>query len=90
MPKTINTTSNGQKQLLWRIIALAMMIIVGLIGTVWGVTWVQSKKQIEKNQESITEIVKFMAAQEQINKNLDKFMGDQHEMSLKILEKVSD
>jgi hypothetical protein len=75
---------NGQKQLLWKIIAVAFAIILSLVGTIWAITWGTNQKVDKEQDEAIMENYKliknvdvFMAEQRKTNENLQKYMDEQ-------------
>ena len=90
-----NSNTNGQNQLMWKIIVFALAVILGLVGTIWAITWgsnqkvdVQQGASIAENLEKINDVKSFVAAQEKTNEMILKFMGDQHELSMQILKEV--
>jgi len=87
---------NGQKQFLWKLLAIAMTIILTLVGTIWAITWgtnqkvdIRQENAIAENLKQIHETKAFIAEQRKTNEMLEKFIGDQHEITLQILKEVS-
>lgn len=79
---------NGQKQFLWKILALTMTIIIALISTIWGITWGSNRRTDAKQEERINTLESYIEAQKEHNRMVEKWMGDQHELTMKILEEV--
>ena len=80
---------------MWKFIVLALTVILGLVGTIWAITWgsnqkvdIQQETSIAENLEKINDVKSFVAAQEKTNEMIIKFMGDQHELSMQILKEV--
>lgn len=80
---------------MWKFIVLALTVILGLVGTIWAITWgsnqkvdIQQETSIAENLEKINDVKSFVAAQKKTNEMIIKFMGDQHELSMQILKEV--
>lgn len=93
--KRLPESTNNSKAFMQKIIITALTLIIGLVAAVWAITWDASEGRMDKadlvtnkNTEAINEIKIFIAQQVLINKNQEKFFGDQHEMMLKVLEEV--
>jgi len=50
MPKKENST-NGEKNFYLRIIFISLSVILGLVATVWGLTWFDTKQKVVELKE---------------------------------------
>jgi hypothetical protein len=64
--------NNDGKSTTWRIIDVALILVLGLIGTVWAITWRATDKKAEKACVEVQLTREFIAAQKEINKNMNE------------------
>ena len=62
--------NNNNKVFLQKIIIIALGIILGLIATVWGITWKATDKKAERANEDIRKIEVLLAEQKKDYKYL--------------------
>ena len=74
---------NHSKVFMQKILIVALTLIIGLIATVWGITWSASVNRADKtditikeNTQSINEIKIFVAQQAVINENMLKILEE--------------
>ena len=68
--------SNGDKALWKKITFTAISLLVLLIGTVWGMTWVQTSKKANLNEYKIIEVEKSQAVYTQKLETIDGNIKD--------------
>lgn len=56
----------------WKTITIAVTIILGLVGTLWGITYGNLSKEVNTLKTSNIEIQKFVAAQAEINRSTNE------------------
>ena len=88
-------STNGSKIFLQKMLIVSLSLVIGLIATVWAITWSATESHIDKtelavkeNTKSLNEIEKFVAQQVIINENQEKYFGDSHELMLQILKEI--
>ena len=74
---------NNQKAFLQKVIVAALTLIIGLIATVWAITWSASESRaaktdavVKENTQAINEIKIFIAQQALINENTLKLLEE--------------
>jgi len=60
----------------WKIATIAISIIMILLGTVWGITGVETRAKTDAACLDIQELKQFVAAQREINRSMDKQLDD--------------
>jgi len=68
----------------WRILDIVMIILIGLIGTVWGIT----ERKAEKACTEVQSVKEFVAGQTEINKNMEKKLDSVDGKLDKIMEEM--
>ena len=82
MPET-----NGEKTVLYWVVRILVLMLIGLLGTVWAISQGQisdNKDCIDKNRseiesvrkEEIVPIKEFIARQDEINKKMDEILRE--------------
>ena len=69
-------SENGTKALLQKLMIWALAIIVGLVSTVFAITWTTTDRKATDNAKAVTEIKTFIAQQQEINKNIEKRLDE--------------
>ena len=68
--------NNGTKQLLQKVLIYALVVIVGLVSTVFAITWKSTKGIAEKNAEEIVDIKLLLERQKAATENIDKQLSE--------------
>jgi hypothetical protein len=75
--------NNDGKSTTWRIVDIAMILVLALLGSLWAVTWKGTEKKAVEAAQLASEACKdvqltkeFIAAQKEINKNINEKLDD--------------
>ena len=68
--------TNGEKALLQKITITVVSILILLVGTIWGMTWVQTSKKAHTNEHKIIEVEKSQAVYTQKLETIDGNIKD--------------
>ena len=68
--------TNGEKALLQKITITVVSILILLVGTIWGMTWVQTNKKTHTNEHKIIEVEKAQAVSTQRFETIDKNLAE--------------
>ena len=72
----MTTNNNGTKALMQKILIWALGIIIGLVGSLWAITWNSTDNKVDKACNDIVTIKEFIAKQDNINQTLEKRLDE--------------